>query len=55
MDPPHRYHFQVFALDSLLQLPPGADRDQLLAAMRGKVLGKGELVGTFQQTVAPLK
>lgn len=55
MDPPHRYHFQVFALDATLDLPPGADRDQLLAAMRGRVLAKGELVGTFQQQSRPLK
>ena len=54
-DPPHRYHFQVFALDTLLEVPPGADRDQLLAAMRGRVLAKGELVGTFQQLTKPLK
>jgi len=55
MDPPHRYHFQVFALDTLLQVPPGADRDQLLAAMRGHVLAKGDLVGTFQQQTKPMK
>lgn len=55
MDPPHRYHFQVFALDAQLDLPPGADRDQLLAAMRGRVLAKGDLVGTFQQQNKPLK
>lgn len=55
MDPPHRYHFQVFALDTLLQVPPGADRDTLLAAMRGRVLAKGELVGQFQQRTEPPK
>ena len=55
MDPPHHYHFQVFALDTVLQVPPGADRDTLLAAMRGHVLAKAELVGTFQQQVKPLK
>nr|WP_145547078.1 YbhB/YbcL family Raf kinase inhibitor-like protein [Variovorax boronicumulans] len=55
MDPPHRYHFQVFALDRMLDLPPGADRDALLAAMRGHVLAKGVLVGTFQQQAAPPK
>ena len=32
-----------------------ADRDQVLAAMQGHVLGAGELVGTYRQTVAPLK
>ena len=54
-DPPHHYHVQVFALDTLLDVPLGADRDQLLAAARGHVLAKGRLVGTYQQTVAPLK
>lgn len=54
-DPPHHYHFQVFALDAPLELPPGSDRDALLAAMEGHVLAKGELVGTYDQTDAPLK
>jgi Raf kinase inhibitor-like YbhB/YbcL family protein len=54
-DPPHRYHFQVFALDAMLDVPPGADRDQVLAAMKGHVLAKGSLVGRFQQRTEPLK
>ncbi|MGI4848208.1 MAG: YbhB/YbcL family Raf kinase inhibitor-like protein [Janthinobacterium lividum] len=54
-DAPHPYHFQVFALDTLLQVPFGADRDTLLAAMRGHVLGKGELLGRFGQQVKPQK
>lgn len=54
-DPPHHYHFQVFALDRVLDVPAGADRDTLLAAMRGHVIGKGTVVGTYQQTVAPPK
>lgn len=44
---PHHYHFQVFALDTSLNLPATAGRDQLVTAMRGHVLGKGRLVGTF--------
>ena len=54
-DPPHHYHFQLFALDTELSIPPGSDRDTLLKAMEGHVLSKGELVGTYQQTVAPPK
>ncbi len=54
-DPPHHYHFQIFALDTLLNVPPGADRDTLLAAMRGHVIGQGRLVGLYQQTVKPPK
>jgi Raf kinase inhibitor-like YbhB/YbcL family protein len=54
-DPPHHYHFQVFALDKMLDVPFGAERDELLAAMQGHVLASGEVVGTYQQSVAPLK
>ena len=54
-DPAHHYHFQVFALDTVLALPFGADRDQLLSAMQGHVLAKGELVGRYRQQQEPLK
>lgn len=47
-DPPHHYHFQVFALDRMIDLPAGATREQWLAAAKGHVVAKGELVGTFQ-------
>ncbi len=50
-DPAHRYHVQVFALDTLLDLPFGASRAELLAAMRGRVLAQGELVSTFQREI----
>jgi Raf kinase inhibitor-like YbhB/YbcL family protein len=48
-DPAHHYHFQVFALDTELDLPRGFNRHALLEAMKGHVLATGELVGTFQQ------
>lgn len=48
-DPPHRYHFQVFALDTTLALPDGFNRHALLEAMQGHVLASGELVGTYQE------
>jgi Raf kinase inhibitor-like YbhB/YbcL family protein len=54
-DPPHHYHFQVYALDTMLTVPWGADRDTLLDAMKGHVLAKGELVGTYAQKQKPLK
>jgi Raf kinase inhibitor-like YbhB/YbcL family protein len=47
-DPPHHYHFQVFALDAPLPLAPGADKDAVVAAMEGHVLAVGDLVGTFR-------
>ena len=54
-DPPHHYHFQVFALDTELDVPAGAERDEVLEAMSGHVLAAGELVGTFQQDATPPK
>lgn len=54
-DPPHYYHVQILALDAMLNLPATADRDAVLAAVEGHVLSKGELVGTYQQTIEPTK
>lgn len=48
-DPAHPYHFQVFALDTLLDLPHGASRAEFLDAVRGHVLASGEIVGTYQR------
>lgn len=54
-DPPpgheaHRYVFQVFALDTIPRFdsPPG--RDALLQKIRGHVLAKGLLIGTYERT-----
>jgi Raf kinase inhibitor-like YbhB/YbcL family protein len=54
-DAPHHYYVQVLALDSVLALPFGSDRDDLLAAVKGHVLAKGVLSGQFQQKTEPLK
>lgn len=43
----HHYHFQLFALDGMLEVDPGADRDTVLDAMEGRVLARARLVGTF--------
>jgi Raf kinase inhibitor-like YbhB/YbcL family protein len=48
-DGPHHYHFELFALDRVLDVAPGADRAAVLAAASGHVLASGELVGTFEQ------
>lgn len=54
-DKPHHYHIQVLALDSMVDLPATADRDALLSAISGHVIGKGEIIGTFQQKAASPK
>lgn len=48
-DKPHNYHFQVFALDTKLDLPSGFNRQALLDAMKNHVIAKGETVGTYQR------
>ncbi len=48
-DKPHNYHFQVFALDTTLNLPAGFNRQALLDAMKGRVIAKGEIVGMYQR------
>ena len=45
----HRYNFQIFALNSKLNLPSGYNRQALLDAMQGKVLAKGKIVGLYQR------
>jgi len=54
-DPAHHYHFEMFALDQLLDLPVGANRDDLLTAMQGHVMAKGELTGVFKRPDRPAK
>src|SRR5438067_6920936 len=44
---PHRYFFKLYALDRLLDVQPGATKAQLLAAMKGHVLGEAQLLGTY--------
>jgi hypothetical protein len=44
----HRYIFHLFALDSELDLPPGASRHQLDQALKGHVIGEAQLVGTYE-------
>jgi Raf kinase inhibitor-like YbhB/YbcL family protein len=46
---PHRYFFRLFALDSKLNLPPGAGRSELEQAMEGHVLGEGTVMGTYER------
>ena len=45
----HRYYFKVFALDRELDLPFGAKRGQLDAAIKGHVTAQGELMGRYSR------
>ncbi|MFD0986208.1 YbhB/YbcL family Raf kinase inhibitor-like protein [Methyloligella solikamskensis] len=46
---PHRYYFQLFALDKTLDLGPGADREALMEAIEGHILAQDVLMGTFEK------
>lgn len=46
--PKHRYHLQVFALDTTIPHDATASYDALTGAMKGHVLASGELVGLGQ-------
>lgn len=46
---PHRYAIQVFALDRSLGLAENPGRGAVVEAMRGHVLAKGALFGTYQR------
>jgi len=53
MPPPgsgvHHYHFRLYALDCVLDVPPRARRAELERAMRGHVLATAELIGTYER------
>lgn len=45
----HHYHFQVFALDTVLDVEAGVGRGRLLELMEDHVLAWGEIVGTYER------
>ena len=47
--PAHRYYFRLYALDAPLDLPPGANKAQVLKAMEGHILAWAELMGTYRR------
>ncbi|MDP2767105.1 MAG: YbhB/YbcL family Raf kinase inhibitor-like protein [Candidatus Methanoperedens sp.] len=45
----HRYYFKMYALDTMLDLKPGASKKQLENAMKGHILAQGELMGKYER------
>ncbi|HEY9881394.1 MAG TPA: YbhB/YbcL family Raf kinase inhibitor-like protein, partial [Leptolyngbyaceae cyanobacterium] len=43
----HRYFFKLLALDQMLDLEPGATREELQQAMEGHVISAVELMGRY--------
>ncbi len=45
----HRYFFKLYALDSLLNLKPGATKSEVTKAMHGHILSQCELMGKYRR------
>jgi Raf kinase inhibitor-like YbhB/YbcL family protein len=51
-DPPHHYHFQLFALDLRLNLPPDTPLEELVHVLKAHAIADADLVGTYQAPAA---
>jgi Raf kinase inhibitor-like YbhB/YbcL family protein len=45
----HRYFFKLYALDTMLDLAPGASKAQVRSAMVGHVLAEAQLMGKYKR------
>ncbi len=45
----HRYYFKLYALDKVLELKASAGKKELLAAMKGDILGSATLMGIYKR------
>ena len=45
----HRYFFKLYALDTLLDLPEGINKEDLEGVIQGHILDKTELVGLYKK------
>lgn len=45
----HHYHFTLYALNTMLDLPAGASKEEVLSAMHGHILEQVTLIGTYQR------
>lgn len=45
----HRYIFNIYALDVILEVSSGITKDALLNAMEGHVLANGQLIGRYKK------
>lgn len=44
---PHRYYFKIYALDTTLDLEPGAGKKELERRMKGHIIQYGEVMGLY--------
>lgn len=51
--PVHHYHFNLYALDTMLDLPPGASKQQVMNSMRGHIKAQGKMIAVYQSLRSP--
>ncbi|MDB5450278.1 MAG: phospholipid-binding protein [Phenylobacterium sp.] len=44
----HRYYFQIFALDDFIPMGPDTPLKELLNALKGATIAKGEMMATYE-------
>jgi len=47
--PAHRYFFRLYAIDKQLGLEPGATKPEVMKAIEGHILARGELIGLYKR------
>ena len=45
---PHRYRFNVYVLDSILNLDSSSKKKELIIAMKGHIIQQGNIIGEFK-------
>jgi len=46
----HRYFFKLYALDTTLELKPGASKEELVGEIDGHIIAESELMGTYERS-----
>ncbi len=46
----HRYYFKLYAVDTTLDLEPGATKSDVLSAIEGHTLGEATLMGRYSRS-----
>jgi hypothetical protein len=47
LGPVHHYYFKAYALDTMLDIPGGAEKEELLQAMGEHILAEGQVMGIY--------